>query len=126
MLSREADWAALFPPVSEGFFETADDKCYGIYVSSAALFEQHTQGTFGPGRSTVQRNKHAEWNCHFHQHHLLHCVYYLRQTVLCASDETLEPYTEQIGVNVTHECRANWRDLYRLSDQSSASSVRKL
>ena len=46
--------------------------------------------------------------------HLQHCLNYIRQMILCASDLTLEPADighEASGIGVTHTCR-NWRAVY--------------
>lgn len=57
--------------------------------------------------------------------HLQHCMNYIRQMILCASDLTLEPERDashainsshpegltRPGVGVTHVCR-NWEDAY--------------
>ena len=46
--------------------------------------------------------------------HLQHCLNYIRQMILCASDLTLEPVDirhEASGIGMTHTCR-NWRAVY--------------
>ena len=59
--------------------------------------------------------------------HLQHCMNYIRQMVLCASDLTLEPVTfdpvtnssSATGVGVTHTCR-DWTAVYETVNDNYA------
>lgn len=60
------------------------------------------------------------------EHHILHCLHYLRQLFLCAADTTLEPY-DFLAVNYTlqgptrfvRQCR-DWSVLYKGLDDNAA------
>jgi hypothetical protein len=52
-----------------------------------------------------------------HRHHMDHCIEYLRHSILCAADGTLEPTfavpelnTKGVDSNFTHVCN-NWENL---------------
>lgn len=48
--------------------------------------------------------------------HAQHCLNYLRQTILCAADTTLEPFVNPgIGIGVVHQCR-DWTQVYEWAE----------
>lgn len=75
-----------------------------------------------------KRNNHTVHH-HHSPDHMMHCFDYLRQSLMCASDETLEilqtgPYGTKIasvdGWGTQHQCRdfeslATWTRLHRAS-----------
>ncbi|KAJ7189033.1 hypothetical protein C8R46DRAFT_1157776 [Mycena filopes] len=53
-------------------------------------------------------------------HHTRHCLNLLRQTVLCASDTTLDPLNSEggtDGVGVVHVCR-DWQKVYDFVEEN--------
>ncbi|KAJ7780712.1 hypothetical protein DFH07DRAFT_793165 [Mycena maculata] len=53
-------------------------------------------------------------------HHTRHCLNLLRQTVLCASDTTLDPMTSETGTNglgIVHVCR-DWQKVYDFVEEN--------
>jgi hypothetical protein len=53
--------------------------------------------------------------------HLVHCMEYLRRTIMCAADTTLEPFkTEHAGVDgfgTVHQCR-DYNQLYNWAEKN--------
>ncbi|KAF7299742.1 hypothetical protein HMN09_00980100 [Mycena chlorophos] len=60
-------------------------------------------------------------------HHTRHCLNLLRQTVLCASDTTLDPMNREHGTDglgVVHVCR-DWRKVYSFVAQNQLEHANK-
>ncbi|KUJ10405.1 uncharacterized protein LY89DRAFT_787441 [Mollisia scopiformis] len=43
--------------------------------------------------------------------HITHCLEYLRQAIMCAGDTTLEPFTPDLGLDISHKCR-DWDAIF--------------
>lgn len=62
-------------------------------------------------------------NAHWEMDHVHHCLNYLRQTILCAADLTLEPEVEEgsddagEGLGVTHVCK-DWSMAYQYVERN--------
>jgi hypothetical protein len=63
-------------------------------------------------------------------HHTRHCLNLLRQTVLCASDTTLDPMNTEKGTDglgIVHVCR-DWQKVYDFVEENQlrhANSTKK-
>lgn len=43
--------------------------------------------------------------------HITHCLEYLRHAIMCAGDTTLEPFTPDLGLDISHKCR-DWDAIF--------------
>ncbi|KAF8960223.1 hypothetical protein BDZ97DRAFT_1734973 [Flammula alnicola] len=123
-MKDDNDWASAFP-LGHGFVKIGadDDSFYAI-----SMYHQlHCLNSFRKmfnGHRNASRAAHDEM-------HILHCLTYLRQTMLCGADTTLEPAffaqntdgrkTEAAyGVGVTHECR-DWVQIREFAEDNYAT-----
>ncbi|KAI0396792.1 hypothetical protein F5Y17DRAFT_417817 [Xylariaceae sp. FL0594] len=138
---RDYLWADLLTP-NGGFLVREDEseegggglRRYGIGMFHQLHCLQMIRGALqqkGQGHVHGHEHEKRSENAHGHDHggddaaaaHVLHCLDYLRQTILCVADDTIEiPKRRPDGRNVidgmfTHKCR-NPEPLYELSRSS--------
>ncbi|EMD34969.1 hypothetical protein CERSUDRAFT_107019 [Gelatoporia subvermispora B] len=100
------DWASVIP-VGHGFVRLGPD-----YYAVSMYHQMHCLNSFRRMFTQARNESRAAHDAE----HVLHCLTYLRQMVLCAADATLEPAFEAhnvdgrttqaaYGTGVTHECR---------------------
>ncbi|KAI0370521.1 hypothetical protein BV20DRAFT_966409 [Pilatotrama ljubarskyi] len=131
-LYADDEWATLFP-LSDGFTT--------LRPSSASALPSNASGA--PGRTFLISMVHQlhcldvlrvafVTNRTGAAHHVEHCLRYLRQTVLCDADATLEPDEPGVrdgrwehaasGVGAVHRCR-DWTVLRRYLDEHPAEPL---
>ena|ERR1700761_2279317 len=55
--------------------------------------------------------------------HSTHCLEYLRQSVMCAGDTTLEPYAGQLGLaGIQHKCR-DWDTIFDFATKHKKTNL---
>lgn len=104
---EEEDWGRLFPQ-GYGFAYLGDNfEMFGV-----SMFHQfHCLQTVR--QAIIDRDIYG---------HAQHCLTYLRNSILCSADLTLEPQFEHgkvDGLGVTHQCR-NWTAVYEWLDDNYA------
>lgn len=103
--SSDDDWDSLFPQ-GYGFAFLGDDyQMFGV-----SMFHQfHCLHTIR--QAIIDRDVYG---------HAQHCLTYLRNTILCSADLTIEPQFEPgkvDGLGVNHQCR-NWTAVYEWLDKN--------
>ncbi|KAK7688215.1 hypothetical protein QCA50_008585 [Cerrena zonata] len=109
-MDGDNDWASVIPP-GHGFvrYGHGDDEAY---YAISMYHQMHCLNSFRRMFNGPRNESRAEHD----SLHVLHCLTYLRQMVLCASDITLEPAFSRrnvdgrltqaaYGSGVTHQCR---------------------
>ncbi|KAI0342384.1 hypothetical protein BDW22DRAFT_1357718 [Trametopsis cervina] len=119
----DAEWESVYPGGGLGFVRLGPHKRFFSLsmfhqmhcldsLRRAVLGREHSHGARegGSGEEEVLHGRDVE--------HSAHCLNYLRQTVLCAADLTLEPEigeegSQEVGegLGVTHVCR-DWGKVY--------------
>ncbi|KAH6861791.1 hypothetical protein B0T12DRAFT_433030 [Alternaria alternata] len=106
-ITAQAEWDAILPP-GKGFVVLGEEHlAFGVSMWHQMHCLNHIRG------SLVKGNDGAEYTAH--------CFHYLRQSILCAADTTLEPGnmsmklasgdTVASGVGTLHTCR-DWRQVH--------------
>lgn len=123
------EWRSVYPGRNLGFIRLGPQKrFFGLSV----YHQMHCIDTLREGLASKTMggsghgNTHGKRAPHDHAHdtaHWAHCLNYLRQTVLCAADLTLEPEIEEgsqnvgEGLYVTHVCR-DWSKVHAFVDDN--------
>lgn len=122
-LYADDDWASNIPPDS-GYVDLGPDhKMYSI-----SMYHQlHCLDVMRHGFAAA-KVKMLVWpgNGTRVEHHVVHCLNYLREMILCAGDTTLEPsdgftiiagkkYYGATGMDVVHRCR-DWTQIRSFVD----------
>ncbi|KAF9045153.1 hypothetical protein BJ165DRAFT_1389153 [Panaeolus papilionaceus] len=104
------DWNSV-TPLGHGFVKVGDK---GDFYAISMYHQLHCMNGF---RKMLGGQQHRNASRHEHDEaHILHCLSYMRQMVLCAGDTTLEPAfiarntdgrktTAAYGSGVTHQCK---------------------
>lgn len=111
-LNESADWASLFPQGSGGFVRLGPrHRLFGV-----SMF--HQLHCLDKMRRAVVQEPPSEWE----RWHTQHCLNYVRQMLLCASNLRLEPVEvvfehgrermKADGLGLEHRCR-DWSTLRR-------------
>lgn len=115
------DWASV-TPAGHGFVKVGDGE---NYYAISMYHQLHCLNGFRKMLGGEQRNasrvEHDEM-------HVMHCLSYLRQMVLCSADITLEPAFSAentdgrktqaaYGTGVTHECR-DWVEVRTFAEEN--------
>ena len=119
-LHAEREWASQFYPPTEGFVDLGPNN--RTFVVSM-IHQMHCLEAFRVG--FIKNGTAAA-------HHVEHCLRYMRQTVLCNADLTLEPAHPVVregkwthgasGVGSVHRCR-DWTALRRYVEAHPAHEV---
>ncbi|KAF8966655.1 hypothetical protein BDZ97DRAFT_1807354 [Flammula alnicola] len=124
--------------------EWLDDRVYGIYADDdwASLIPVDSGFVdLGPNHDLFSLSMYHQLHCldvmrHAFAtakagvlHHVSHCLVYLREMVLCASDTTLEPadsveHLGSTGDNVIHKCR-DWTQIRGVVEANTAERMRR-
>lgn len=95
--------------LSDGFFRLGDPQ-RAFY--SAMWHELHCL-------YVIYKNYEADRDVFGGEEHFQHCLNYLRQYILCAADDTLEPGDYQKDdIGYTRQC-LDWRNMFDMSDEDN-------
>jgi len=123
-LESDAEYESLYPGKHRGFIHLGPHKrFFGL-----SMFHQlHCLDSLRKAiRETGHHNVSGGTGEEHGIEHSVHCLNYLRQTILCAADVTLEPEipvqgTRDVGegVGVEHVCR-DWSRVYEFVERNEA------
>ncbi|KAI0324264.1 hypothetical protein GY45DRAFT_1263178 [Cubamyces sp. BRFM 1775] len=109
------EWASVFPMPNAGFVHVGPEgRPFGI-----ALFHQmHCLARIRRAMSTRTSSEHVH-----------HCFNYLRQTILCEANPTIEPVIPILGrrsvnAEIPRVCR-DWTRLWDLAEEDGRTATRK-
>ncbi|KAK2010905.1 hypothetical protein LZ32DRAFT_534992, partial [Colletotrichum eremochloae] len=116
---NSAEYQVQFPPADISGVLSPDDKRSGWVLS---VFHQIHCLSIITTRLGISRKEFADWD-HFKLGHTAHCIEYLRQSILCSGDTSLEgesgSWSESIGWGQKHVCR-DYNTLMRLANEKAA------
>ncbi|KAJ7618701.1 hypothetical protein FB45DRAFT_170638 [Roridomyces roridus] len=106
----DADWEVLFPP-GGGFIQVNETgRLYGFSMFHGIHHLNSIRMALEAAFNVSSPFARQFFDASDSFGHLQHCTAYLRQSLLCAADSTLEPESEHTpggvaGVGVAHMCR---------------------
>lgn len=116
----DAEYKSIYPG-DLGFFRLGPERRFfgiSMYHQLHCLDSLRSAIVYGPdwhGHHDRQLNKRAQVP------HVHHCLNYLRQTILCSADLTLEPEIspQEVGegLGMTHVCR-DWSKVHNLAQKN--------
>ncbi|KAJ3940118.1 uncharacterized protein N0V96_010124 [Colletotrichum fioriniae] len=116
---NSAEYKVQFPPADISGVLSPDDKRSGWVLS---VFHQIHCLSIITTRLGISRKEFADWDP-FKLGHTAHCIEYLRQSILCSGDTSLEgesgSWSESIGWGQSHVCR-DYDALMRLANEKAA------
>ena len=121
-LHDDNDWASV-TPLGKGFVKIGDRDGVEDYYAISMYHQFHCLNDFRKMLSGRQRN---ESRAEHDKMHVVHCLAYLRQMILCNADTTLEPAFSALntdgrktkaayGAGVIHQCR-DWEQIREFSE----------
>jgi hypothetical protein len=120
-LYADADWRSLFPQGQSGFVAlggTRERFAIGMYHQLHCLEVLRTGYAAGKGAALEYPGNGTIWD-----HHVNHCLNYLREVVLCNADTTLIPAIPEDGefiatsMGVVHRCK-DWTQLREIVERN--------
>ena len=148
---KEEDWESLVP-YGSGFVRVDDPQQFGL--SGGYPLESSTSGTTesycvsvfhqlhclnsirfqleNPGK-THEGHGHDKLSVHANELHVAHCLDYLRQSIMCAGDMSLESAVTDkdgkliqavSGWGATHSCK-NWDEVFEYTERINALGHRR-
>ncbi|KJZ70269.1 hypothetical protein HIM_10350 [Hirsutella minnesotensis 3608] len=119
LADESPDYVVQFPPADISGVVSPDDKRSGHVIS---VFHQLHCLSLITTRLGTSRDEFATWTS-FKLGHTAHCIEYLRQSILCSGDTTLEgepgAWAESIGWGQKHVCK-DYDYLMKLANKRAA------
>lgn len=148
---KEEDWESLFPygsgfvrvdnpqqfglsggyPLESSTSETTESYCVSVFHQLHCLNSIRSQ-LENPGK-THEGHGHDKLSAHANELHVAHCLDYLRQSIMCAGDMSLESaVTDKNGMLIqavsgwgaTHTCKA-WDEVFEYTERINAWGHRR-
>ena len=148
---KEEDWESLFPygsgfvrvddpqqfglsggyPLESSTSETTESFCVSVFHQLHCLNSIRFQ-LENPGK-THEGHGHDKLSAHANELHVAHCLDYLRQSIMCAGDMSLESAVTDkngkliqavSGWGATHTCKA-WDEVFEYTERINAWGHRR-
>ncbi|KAI0062553.1 hypothetical protein BV25DRAFT_643907 [Artomyces pyxidatus] len=120
----DAEFQSIYPGRSRGFVRLGPNKrFFGLSVYHQIHCLDSLRLAILGIRPHDEHRLGESGTAHWEMDHVHHCLNYLRQTILCASDLTLEPEVvegsndAEEGLGVTHVCR-DWSTVHRYVEKN--------